>query len=175
MKIFIAFLFLVMNSANASGKKEHRHHKAHVHGAANLDIVFDKLEGRLEFKTPSESVLGFEYQPKSEKDKKKLSDVIAKFETEIAQMIQFDSSLGCSITKEKIEMILEETGHKHHGTHSDFVAHFKVRCEKQILGSSLKIDFTSSPKIKKLNVTFLAGDLQKSFEIKKKPLTVELK
>ena len=74
-KIFFIVLFFG-SIVFANGKKEHRQHEAHVHGGATLSIAFDQLKGRVEFKAASEGVLGFEHQAKSEKDKKKLNDII---------------------------------------------------------------------------------------------------
>ena len=87
-------------------------------------------------------------------------------------MVQFDSSLGCKIQPEKIDMQSEETGkdhakEKHHGEHSNFVANFNVACEKSVTGSKMKIDFTTFPKLNDLDITVLVGDLQKKRIIKK--------
>jgi hypothetical protein len=182
MKLFFSIL-MVFAVPSFAKKKEHRHHEAHVHGGATLSIAFDQLKGKVEFKAASEGVLGFEHKAKSEKDKKKLSDVIAKFETSIGTMIKFDESIGCSFTKEKIEMASEkeehdenEKGHSEHkGEHSDFVANYSVDCKKEIKGTKVTFDFTTFKGIKDLDVTLLVGDLQKSIEVKRKPVTVELK
>ena len=90
-------------------------------------------------------------------------------------------------TKEKIEMVAEkedhdgkEKGHdkdheKHKGEHSDFVANYSVECKKEIKGTKVTFDFTAFKGLKDLDVTLLVGDLQKSVEVKRKPITVELK
>jgi hypothetical protein len=180
-------LVLVSTSGLAGQKKEHRHHDAHVHGAATLNIAFDQLQGKVEFKAASQGVLGFEHKAKSEKDKKKLNQMMTQFENEMGSMIQFDSSLGCVFTKEKVEMVSEkeehdekEKGHdkdhdKHKGEHSDFVAEHKVVCQKDIKGSKLILDFSQIKGVKDLDVTILVGDLQKTAEVKRKPVTIDLK
>lgn len=176
-------LILVSTAVYAGKKKEHRHHEAHVHGGATLSIAFDQLKGKVEFKAASEGVLGFEHEAKSEKDKKKLTDTVAKFESSIGSMIKFDESAGCAFTKEKIEMVPEkedhdekEKGHEEHkGEHSDFIANFSVDCKKEIKGTKVTFDFTSFKGLKDLDVTLLVGDLQKSVEVKRKPVTIELK
>lgn len=171
--IFISALLIAISSF--AKVKEHRHHEAHVHGGATLNIVFDQLNGRVEFKAASEGILGFEHQAKSEKDKKKLNEMIAKFETDISKYIQFESSLGCIFSKEKIEMQSEEKEHsEHQGEHSDFVASYLVNCKKTVSDSKITFDFTSVKGIRDLDVTILAGDLQKAIEVKKKPVTIQL-
>lgn len=182
-KSLVLGLVLASTVVYAGKKKEHRHHEAHVHGGATLSIAFDQLKGKVEFKAASEGVLGFEHEAKSEKDKKKLSDAIAKFEASIGSMIRFDESTGCVFTKEKIEMVAEKEDHdakekdhdEHKGEHSDFVAQFGVDCKKEVKGTKVTFDFTSFKGLKDLDVTLLVGDLQKSVEVKRKPVTIELK
>lgn len=188
MKQLIAFIF-ILTSAHFSlaKKKEHRHHESHVHGGATLNIAIDQLKGKVEFKAASEGILGFEHEPKSEKDKKKLNDVIAQFENGIGTMVKFDDTLGCQLTKEKIEMSQDKdedhekddkakhNKSKHKGEHSDFIANFNLECKQEVKGSKLVLDFSQFKGLKDLDVTLLIGDLQKSVEIKRKPVTIDLK
>jgi hypothetical protein len=164
MKFIILLLLLSLNSFSA----EHRQHQAHQHGSATLAIAFENLTGKIEFRAAAEGIVGFEHAAKSEKDKKNLAEVITKFETEIAKLIQFDSGLACQFKKEQVEMITT-------GTHADFLANFSVTCNKSPVDSKLTFDFTAFPKIKDLDVTVLAGNVQKSVEVKTKPLTIEIK
>lgn len=166
-KTMILALLLVTNFAFA--KKEHRHHEAHVHGSAQLHIAFDNLVGKLEFKAASEGVVGFEHKAKSDKDKKTLEEVISKFESSISQMVAFEPKAECAFMKEKVEMVTES------GNHSDFIASYQVTCKQNLFGSNLTVDFTKFKKIKDLDVVIMVNDLQKSVEVKKKPVTIELK
>jgi hypothetical protein len=185
-KIILTILLFGMVATQAhEKKKKHRHHEAHVHGAANLNIAFDQLNGKIDFKAASEGILGFEHQPKTDLEKKKLADAISSFDTGMASMIKFDPALGCVLTKEKIEMVAEEkeahkaeaekNHDKHHGEHSDFIAQFNVACKSDIKGSQLTIDFTQFKSLKDVDVTLLIGDLQKSMEVKRKPVIIDLK
>lgn len=183
--IILPSLLFALTSFAGSKKHSHREHEAHVHGGGTLQVAFDGLAGVAEFKAASQGILGFEHQPKSDKDKKKLASAIEKFETGFGKMLVFDSSLNCVFTKEKIEMVKEEEAagkdHDHkkdgkkEGEHSDFTATMKINCEKTVVGSKVTIDFTEFKKLKDLDVTILAGDLQKSGEYKGKPLSIELK
>lgn len=185
MKIFsIAFIvvfFLAGQAFPNKGHKKHREHGAHVHGAAALNIAFDELAGRIEFKGAADGVVGFEHKAKSDQDKKRLQDAIAKFESEIAQMVVFEKSLGCQITKDNValesqsqEKPAAKKAHKH-AEHADFVASFSVICEKSVVGSKVEVDFTNFKRIKDLDITVLVGDIQKSAEAKAKPVVIELK
>lgn len=166
-------MITVISLSAISDKAPHRHQDAHVHGSASLNIAFDTLEGKVEFKTASDSLLGFEHKAKTEIEQKKLKDLIAKFESEISKMIIFDPSLGCSFSKEKIEMIAQDPDHS--GKHSDFIADFKMRCKKSIIGTKLLIDFTPFKGLRDLDIIVLAGDIQKSAEAKQKVITIDLK
>jgi type III secretory pathway component EscV len=184
MKIFIILSFLFASSTSyAVKKKTSRHHEAHVHGAATLNIAFDQFQGKIEFKAASEGILGFEHKIKSEKDKIKFNSILTKFESDIGKMIKFEDSLGCVFSKEKIEMNSEQEkpeeknkDHQaHQGEHSDFVANYSVVCKKAPKGTNLIFDFSYFKDLNDLDVTLLIDELQKSVEIKHKPVTVELK
>lgn len=179
-------------SVMAGPKKAHRHHEAHEHGAATLSIAFDQMKGKIEFKAAAAGVLGFEHQAKSDKDKKALSDLIAKFQSGIGSMIKFEEPAACLFTVEKNEMVPEgentqkskdgkksphhdERHGEHSGEHSDFMAQYSVECKNNIKGTKLTLDFTSFKGLKDLDVTILIDDFQKSIEVKGKPVTVELR
>ena len=170
--IFIAGLILGFTAVAA----EHKHHGAHVHGGAKLNIAFDNLKGKVDFKSAAMGVLGFEHTATSKKDKKKLDETMAQFENEIGKIIQFESELGCQFTKDKITMVADDDGDaKQASDHSDFVAEFSVTCLKSIVGSKVVFDFTAFKGLNDIDVVFLAGDLQKSVEINKKPVTLQIK
>ena len=98
-------------------------------------------------------------------------------------MVKFDESASCTFIKDKIEVVTEQKEHdpkskehdEHKGEHSDFVANFSIDCKNEIQGTKVTFDFSQFKGLKDLDVTMLIGDLQKSVEIKRKPVTVELK
>lgn len=174
--LIIAITIFIITSVHAHEHKANNTHKkhtheAHVHGEAELNIAFDNLKGVIEFTSPAESVLGFEHQAKSSEDKKKLANSVQIFKDKINEMIKFDSSLACKIESEKIEQVVQKKS-----KHSDFLARYKVVCDKAIEHSSLDIDFSIFDHINKMNITLLVGTLQKSVEYKKgDKLNIELK
>ncbi len=172
-------LTLIVDGASAKEAKkekthEHREHGAHEHGAGKLAIAFDDAKGKIEFKGAAEGILGFEHQPRSEKDKKAVAEASQHFEKDIAQMIQLDPSLNCQFTKEMIGQVPEE-GEEGSGEHSDWAANFAVTCAKSPVGTTVTVDFSSFKLLKDVDVTVLAGAVQKSAEFKKKPVVIELK
>lgn len=180
--LFLALIF-GFNNAFAKKHKTHRHHEAHVHGAASLNIAFDHMQGKLEFKAASMGLLGFEHEAKTEKDKKILSEAISNFENNISKLVKFEDALGCTFSKEKIEMTAaadkpskkSKHKHEHMAEHSDFIAHFTIQCQKEVKGSKIQFDFSSYSDLKDLDVTILIGELQKTLELKGKPASIDLK
>jgi hypothetical protein len=174
LHILATTLFFALNVMAKEKKHEHREHGAHEHGAGTLAIAFDDTKGKIEFKGAAEGILGFEHKPKNKKDEKAVADAVAHFENEIGKMVQMDSTLGCQFTKELIGQVPEE-GEKGSGEHSDWAANFTIACAKSPMGTKIVIDFSSFKLLKDMDITVLAGSVQKSAEFKKKPVTIELK
>jgi hypothetical protein len=175
--LFLTCTLPLLVFAAPSTKKEntHREHTAHVHGGASIAIAFDELKGKIEFKGAAKGILGFEHQAKTEKDKKAVSHATQIFETDIGKMVQFEPSLNCQISKEMIGQI-PEAGNEGSGEHSDWAANFAVTCEKSPLGSKLTVDLTNFKQLTDVDITVLAGSVQKSAEFKgRKPVVIELR
>lgn len=154
----------------ATEKKEHREHGAHSHGSAQLAIAFDGKIGKLEFRSPAESIVGFEYKAKSPKDKKQQADSLKKFGEKISEMLVFETALGCVATPSLV------TVNDSKGGHSDFVADFTVACAKSIEGSKILFRVQKYfPKLQDIDVQIIVGNLQKSLEVKNDGTEIELK
>ena len=209
MKLLISLILVVSAQAWAHNDKkksavkkdahhhhEHREHGAHQHGVGTVGVAFEALKGKVEFKIPAESIVGFEHEAKKDADKKKQADALAKFESKIGEMLVFDSSLKCVFAKEKVEVVREEDhddhketeaksgdkskkhNHKHHNhaAHSDFVALYNLSCEKSPAGTDLTVKIHSQfKKIKKLELQLIIDNLQKAQTITKDSTVVSLK
>ena len=167
MKLLSAVLLLFSIKAVA----EHREHKAHKHGAAKFEMAFQGLNGQIEIEAPSEGIYGFEYVPKTEEDKKKQHDALSLIETNIVDMIKFDTDIKCEISKIKIEVDQHEGG-----KHSDIDATFKVVCEKSPVGTTVELNIQKTfPKLKDVKVDVVADDFQRSFVANKDGTKLVLK
>lgn len=174
MKLIFVSALLFSFIVNAKAKTQN--HEAHVHGGATLAVAFDGNAGKIEYKGAADSVLGFEHKPSSDQDKKKITETTTTFETQIAQLIQFDSSLGCKFTNDRIGLFFQEQSkNKGSGEHSDWIANYSVVCAKSPVNTNLLIDFTRFEHIDDMDITLLIGNIQKSAEYKKKVLKIELK
>lgn len=156
--LILSFSQLVL----ANKPHHHRQHLAHAHGAGTLGIVFEGVKGQVELKIPSESIMGFEHAPKTEKDKKTKTDSLLKLENQISEMLVFDNSLGCKWMKNKLDVVAESA------KHSEVHAVFGIECNRSPLGSELTFAFQKSfPRIKILQAQVVIDNLQKSIEVKK--------
>jgi hypothetical protein len=102
-------------------------------------------------------------------------------------MIQIPAEQGCVFTATQVGRVTDagkgdEHDHSHkknhdhkHGEHSDFVAMYDVKCQKAVEGAKITFDFRRFKRLKDLDITLVAGSIQKSAELKRKPLTVEVK
>ena len=170
MKIATASLLVIL-SLTAAAEDEHRHHGAHNHGSATASLAFDGVNGRLEFKSPSESIFGFEHEAKTDKDKKTQAAGLSTLENKIAQIVVFDSKLNCQFTKDKIEVVKEANEN-----HSDTSASFNISCKKTPIGSHITFFFQKFfPKLHDVDLQILADSVQKSAEAKSNGMQVELK
>ncbi|WP_413291371.1 ZrgA family zinc uptake protein [Bdellovibrio sp. HCB337] len=163
-------LLLLPVSLFAHEKHEHREHGAHQHGSAEVSLAFDGAQGKFEFKSPSDSVVGFEHTAKSAKDIKARDEAFKKFESQIADMVTFEKSLNCQFKKEKLEMLAESA------KHSDVQANFTISCSKSPEGSKVTFNFQKHfPNLKDVDVQILTEKIQKSVEAKSSGTVLELK
>lgn len=156
---------------NTVMKHEHREHGAHQHGAAKMAIAFEGANGQINIEVASQGIYGFEYVPKKEADKKKQAEGLQKLETKMSEMVQFEDSLKCVISKTKLEVDQHEGG-----KHSDIDGEFKVVCQKSPIGSKITFNVQKVfPALKDVDVQVIVDDLQKSFEAKQNGAVLELK
>lgn len=168
MKKIIASILSVSLSALRQ-HEEHRHHEAHVHGAATLEMAFDKNSGTIEFETPAMGILGFEYKKLKPADKLKLKTVTEDFEKNFSRMVLFPESLQCQFEKRGIDYVLKSEGH------AEFSVVYGVLCAKSPSAAQIQFDFSNYADLKKISVTVLVDSLQKSLELKNGKGQIELK
>ena len=123
--------------------------KSHVHGHVKLSVAVDKKQVYVEIEGPSESFLGFEHKPKTEKEKASWKKVQSTWKNKSGDLFSV-KDISCSFEKKKIALVFEEDDHgkeKHHDDHHDEVkktaehseikAEMYIVCEKMVSGSVL--------------------------------------
>jgi hypothetical protein len=160
--------FVFVSNAQAQ-EESSKQLKAHVHGEGTASLAFDGKKGKLDMSLPAETVMGFEYRPKNAKDRKAKEDSLLKLEEKISDMVVLDPALKCEIKKEIFEVIESKD-------HGDVDAEFNITCEQPVLGSTIKLNFAKTfPRMKKIKVDVIAGEIQKSVDVKKGGESLELK
>lgn len=161
--------FAIVQNAHAHEEQPTKQLKAHVHGAGSASLAFDGKKGKLDMSLPSETVMGFEHRPKNAKERKAKEDALLKLEEKISEMVILEPELKCEIKKEIFEVIESKD-------HGDVDAEFNITCEQPVLGTTVKFNFAKIfPRMKKIKVDVIAGEVQKSIEVKKGGESLELK
>ncbi|MCA3086160.1 MAG: DUF2796 domain-containing protein [Rhodocyclaceae bacterium] len=164
---------LVVCATAFASKGKHKSHGAHEHGNAKLNLVVEgnKLTAQLE--VPSESIYGFEYEPKSEKDKKQREAGGEKLKSSFEKMLVIDKSLGCAFQNTKLDLHASDggKGHDDHksgkkGEHSETRAEFVATCQKPLAGTKVSFAFGKVfPRIKEIKVQVISDSKQSGADI----------
>lgn len=160
-------IFLAASITVFASKAQH----AHVHGEGELDISVQGLKALVDFEAPSESILGFEREPRNKKEEQAKADALAFLKDKPADFFVFDASLGCVI---KTESVIVEVGDAD-DHHNDVKGQWSVTCQKPLTGSGLEIKLQEKfSKLKVLEIDIVSDSGEKSSKSKSKSLRVKL-
>jgi hypothetical protein len=131
------------------GAAEKRHHDAHVHGVAEINIAVEGTKATVEFRAPAESLMGFEHEAKSESDKKKRDTALEQLRTKVNQMVAFDPKLACKFSEVKTAVVEEKAARakeqpgkdkdqKKSAEHREVHGTFSVACHNPLAGTRVK-------------------------------------
>jgi Protein of unknown function (DUF2796) len=150
LTLALGFLFSVVSSGIGAAAQQ-RHHDAHVHGTAEINIAVEGAKATVEFRAPAESVMGFEHEAKSDIDKKKRDAALEQLRTKRDQMILFDPKLGCKSSAMNTTIVEQKEDHtkaqsgkggqkdqKKSGEHREVHGIFSVACDKALAGSPVR-------------------------------------
>jgi len=88
---------------------------AHVHGFASINFAIDDEELQIEFVSPAESIVGFEYEPSNATKRKAVADAIALLR-DPTKLFVLPASAGCELHEVEAERHAEDE-HDEHGEH----------------------------------------------------------
>ena len=95
---------------------------AHVHGFASINLAIDDEELQIEFVSPAESIVGFEYEPSTAAERKAVADAIALLRNP-AKLFALPASAGCELHEVEAERHAEgehdEHEHDEHAKHDE--------------------------------------------------------
>ncbi len=113
----------------------HRHHGAHVHGMATLDLVMDDHHLMMHLKSPLMNFLGFEHQPETEQQKSIYQDMLQQLKM-LATLVEVQGS-SCIAESIKVEDPFVDNDETQH---TDVDVSYFLRCEKPKNITGLKIN-----------------------------------
>ena len=123
MRPWITLPLLAAISSIAAAEEGHRHHEAHVHGQAALNIVADGDQLSVQLETPAMNVLGFEHAATSKEDRKALEEVVHRLKDH-ASWLTPSSAAKCVLAELAIDSKLLEGEHDHdHDDHDEHEGH----------------------------------------------------
>ena len=113
----IAVVILLGFNISTSQAKDFRHHKAHEHGVAHMNVAFEGHQLYIELISPAANIVGFEHHPRSEEQKAAVKKAIEKLEKGDTLFI-LPSVAGGELSISTIHTDIEgETGHSSRDNH----------------------------------------------------------
>ena len=167
---------LIVNKGIAAEK---RHAEGHVHGVAEINIIVEGKRIVVEFHTPTEGVVGFEHEAKSDAEKMKRDAALKLINEKFPEMVIFERKPGCRSEGGKVAIVQSDAddnkdkkhGHadqKKSGEHREVRATFNFECQQNPVGSRVQFGVTRLfPNIHELKVQVLSDAKQSGATIKK--------
>jgi hypothetical protein len=173
--------------------EEKRHHEAHEHGVAHLNIAVEGNNIYIEFTSPAANIVGFEHHPRTHEQKDAVKDAVNKLKkadalfllSEKSESKLVKSSVDTDIDKDADHHSKSEHAHseeEHHGheekhaedhgdadeheRHSEFEAKYQFICQKPDKFSQIEVMlFRAFPGIEHIEVQLLTETKQTAVEL----------
>ena len=153
MKFFFVYTLLIINSLFEAYAQDFL--DAHVHGEAELNIVFESRELLMELESPSFNLVGFEHEPKSLDQHKLVENAIESLK-DFRRIASISSEAECKLIDVSILTTMRglSDGHREHHEdehqhsakeiHSEFSATYSLRCDKPENLKSIQLEIFST-------------------------------
>lgn len=182
---------------------EHRHHEAHEHGVARMNVALEGNDLYIEFTSPAANIVGFEHHPNTEKQKASVKKAIDTLKAGAALFILSAGAEG-KLAKSMVHTDIEgdsdqESEHEHtqkqgginkgaeepkhqenheaeeHERHSDFKAEYHFVCKKPEKLSQIEVTlFRLFPGIEHIEVQLLTAGKQAAVELTAKKNKIKM-
>lgn len=141
-------------------------HGPHVHGKGELSLIIEGDIAKGHFRTPMDSLLGFEYAAKTEKQKKSVRDLQEQLKNPFV-ILTPPLAAGCQPIRQALSSALFESGHSQ--THSDLDYEFEFKCSDMQQFKSADITALASFKrLTEVRIQLVTASQQKAFTVKKR-------
>jgi hypothetical protein len=176
--LFLSVLSIVALIAHQGNAAEQRHAEAHVHGTAEINIVVEGKKIVVEFHTPTEGVMGFEHEARTDVEKKKRDAAMKIINDRFNDLVAFDRKAACKLVSAKAQIMRDtEEGSKDKtrasehrqisGEHSEVRAVYQVECERSPAGTKVTFGISKLfPDIHEVKVQVLTDSKQSGVTIK---------
>jgi hypothetical protein len=182
--------------------EEKRHHEAHEHGVASLNVAVEGNNIYIEFSSPAANVVGFEHHPRTHDQKDAVKDAVKKLQEGDALFILSSgsesklvkSSVDTDIDKDADHHSESEHGHgeeehhdqeehhdkehseaEEHERHSEFEAQYHFVCKKPDRLSQIDVKlFGVFPGIEHIEVQLITETKQTAVELTAKRNKISL-
>ena len=98
----LIFVFVCGTNVPKVLAEEYRHHKAHAHGVAHLNVAVEGNDLYIELFSPAANIVGFEHHPRTEKQKAAVNKAIEKLQAGEALFV-FSPGAEGKLTKSKVD------------------------------------------------------------------------
>ena len=162
LPLFIAMLFSLTVQAN------YRQHHAHVHGEAEMNLAITDNEILIEIISPGSDVVGFENQPKNDKQIAELAAAVNLLGTETS-IITLEERGECHLSAKSVENTLEDNVEEpdleleEDKKHGEFRVKYHFGCKDITEVTAIKTHwFTLFPDTETMKVNIVTDLIQKS-------------
>ena len=158
---------------------EKRHAEGHVHGVAEINIIVEGKKVVVEFRTPTEGLMGFEHEARSDAEKRKLDAAMKLVSEKFNDLVIFEKNLGCLSRPGNAAVVQSDSSggkdskqgqgeHKKSGEHREVRATYHIECQKDPTNSRVRFGVTKMfPDVHELKVQVLSDAKQTGATIKK--------
>jgi hypothetical protein len=179
----LSLFALIVDKGTAA---EQRHAEAHVHGVAEIDIVVEGKRVIVEFRTPTEGLMGFEHEARTDAERKKRDAAMKIINDRFNELVVLDKKNGCTWRTIKARIVRGEDhdtqdkqrgadNRKQSGEHSEVQATHTFECERSPVGTKATFGVSKFfPDIHEIKVQVLSEAKQSGVTIKKDKGEVEL-
>ncbi len=161
-------LYLLSSSLVLAHSTKKKSLKSHEHGVGILNIAQEENILLFEFEIPGADIVGFEYEAVTDEDKKKVDESLNKL-SNYKNMLILPASAECSIAESKATVLNE-------GKHSEFIANYKVSCNKIELLKRIYIKYFKNFELsKKLNIKIFGKNKKSAYVIDRSKKIINVK
>lgn len=161
-KITLAVAIVLLSAAAFAGK-------AHLHGAAKLDVVIEGNRVLVNLDSPLDNIIGFEHLPRTTAEHKSVSEAKIRL-SQATTMVQPNPEAQCKASSQMLESpVFEASGAKTTEHHLDIEAQYEFTCANPQELRQIQVGlFSAFPRLQKLQVQYAGPKGQKSLVLRPK-------